>query len=142
MQPDTFCQKWFCGLTVHVCPFEVVYTILDRFFAQGVTYLFQFGIALMQHFKEVRGLLTRRTCLRAKPRTKCTKSSASTNVKTMLWQLLTRYVAVSARRTRCIYPLLGWDMNLRSLLFLEVEWLLLLSNSCEGVVWNSYEGVV
>jgi len=44
--PNTFCQKWFAGLCVHVLPFEDLCDFLEMFFEHGYTALIQFGITL------------------------------------------------------------------------------------------------
>lgn len=50
--PETFVQKWFAGLCIHHLPFHVLFHFLDRFFATGNAYLFQFFLAFFEEFEE------------------------------------------------------------------------------------------
>uniref|UniRef100_A0A7S0FWW1 Rab-GAP TBC domain-containing protein n=1 Tax=Pyrodinium bahamense TaxID=73915 RepID=A0A7S0FWW1_9DINO len=50
--PETFVQKWFAGLCIHHLPFHVLFLFLDRFFAAGNAYLFQFFLAFFEEFEE------------------------------------------------------------------------------------------
>mmetsp|Transcript_90555 Transcript_90555/g.210669 ORF Transcript_90555/g.210669 Transcript_90555/m.210669 type:complete len:317 (-) Transcript_90555:296-1246(-) len=50
--PETFVQKWFAGLCIHHLPFHVLFMFLDRFFAGGNAYLFQFFVAFFEEFEE------------------------------------------------------------------------------------------
>lgn len=50
--PETFVQKWFAGLCIHHLPFHVLFHFLDRFFAAGNSYLFQFFLAFFREFEE------------------------------------------------------------------------------------------
>eukprot|EP00922_Rhytidocystis_sp_ex-Travisia-forbesii_P019192 GHVS01028445.1.p1 GENE.GHVS01028445.1~~GHVS01028445.1.p1 ORF type:complete len:357 (+),score=80.09 GHVS01028445.1:114-1184(+) len=47
--PEAFCSKWFVGLCVHVLPFEALMLFLEQFFANGVDFLMQFGLALIKN---------------------------------------------------------------------------------------------
>jgi len=47
--PETFCQKWFVGLCIHVLPFDALFKFFDAFFEHGYIYLFKFGLSLIQH---------------------------------------------------------------------------------------------
>jgi hypothetical protein len=50
--PETYCQKWFVGLCVHVLPFEALFTFYEHFFRQGHTFLLRFALSLINHMKE------------------------------------------------------------------------------------------
>lgn len=50
--PETFVQKWFAGLTIHHLPYHLLVHFLDRFFACGNRYLFQFFLAFFIEFEE------------------------------------------------------------------------------------------
>jgi hypothetical protein len=50
--PETFVQKWFAGLCIHHLPYHILVLFLDRFFAAGNAYLFQFFIAFFDEFEE------------------------------------------------------------------------------------------
>jgi len=50
--PETFVQKWFAGLCIHHLPYHVLMPFLDRFFADGVRYSFQFFLAFFEEFEE------------------------------------------------------------------------------------------
>lgn len=50
--PETFCQKWFVGLCVHVLPFEHLFTFFDLFIKEGFTASFKLGVALIRHLRE------------------------------------------------------------------------------------------
>lgn len=50
--PETFVQKWFAGLCIHHLPYHVLFPFLDRFFASGNSYLFQFFLAFFEEFEE------------------------------------------------------------------------------------------
>jgi hypothetical protein len=52
LMPETFVQKWFAGLCIHHLPYHVLFLFLDRFFASGNAYLFQFFLAFFEEFKE------------------------------------------------------------------------------------------
>jgi len=45
--PETFVQKWFCALCVHVLPFEALIPFFSSFFQHGHIHLFRFGLALV-----------------------------------------------------------------------------------------------
>lgn len=36
--PETYCQKWFVGLCVHVLPFSALLDFFDAFFKGGKLY--------------------------------------------------------------------------------------------------------
>mmetsp|Transcript_108516 Transcript_108516/g.188432 ORF Transcript_108516/g.188432 Transcript_108516/m.188432 type:complete len:307 (-) Transcript_108516:69-989(-) len=50
--PETFVQKWFAGVCIHHLPFHLLFPFLDKFFAQGNPYLFQFFLAFFDEFEE------------------------------------------------------------------------------------------
>jgi len=50
--PETFCQKWFGGLCVHVLPIEILFVFFEAFLQHGQQYLLQFGLALVQELKQ------------------------------------------------------------------------------------------
>lgn len=50
--PETFVQKWFAGLCIHHLPYHILFHFLDRFFADGNRYLFQFFLAFFGEFEE------------------------------------------------------------------------------------------
>merc|ERR1711948_76393 len=50
--PETFVQKWFAGICIHHLPYHVLFPFLDRFFATGQQYLFQFFLAFFDEFEE------------------------------------------------------------------------------------------
>ena len=49
--PNTYCQKWFSGLCIHVLPFNTLLDFLDAFLHEGHPYLFRFGLSLVEHLK-------------------------------------------------------------------------------------------
>mmetsp|Transcript_939 Transcript_939/g.2149 ORF Transcript_939/g.2149 Transcript_939/m.2149 type:complete len:309 (-) Transcript_939:49-975(-) len=50
--PETFVQKWFAGICIHHLPYHLLFPFLDRFFARGQSYLFQFFLAFFDEFEE------------------------------------------------------------------------------------------
>ncbi len=50
--PETYCQKWFVGLNVHILHFESLFEFFEGFLRHGFTYLFQFGLSLIAHIKD------------------------------------------------------------------------------------------
>lgn len=44
--PETFAQKWFVGLCVHVLPYAALFDFLDGFFEHGYEFLLRFGLSL------------------------------------------------------------------------------------------------
>jgi hypothetical protein len=34
--PDTYCQKWWCGLCIHVLPFESIYDFIEQFLKRAL----------------------------------------------------------------------------------------------------------
>jgi len=50
--PETYCQKWFVGLGVHVLPFELLFEFFEGFLGGGSRYLFQFGLSVVEHLCE------------------------------------------------------------------------------------------
>eukprot|EP01121_Diplochlamys_sp_Union-15-3_P008506 TRINITY_DN2257_c0_g3_i1.p1 TRINITY_DN2257_c0_g3~~TRINITY_DN2257_c0_g3_i1.p1 ORF type:complete len:361 (+),score=48.10 TRINITY_DN2257_c0_g3_i1:50-1132(+) len=50
--PETYVQKWFAALCIHVLPYECLFEFLDRFFKEGHMYLFKFGLSLVEHLKD------------------------------------------------------------------------------------------
>ena len=51
IMPNTYCQKWFSGLCIHVLPFDPLMQFLDKFFNEGHPYLFKFGLAVVEQIK-------------------------------------------------------------------------------------------
>eukprot|EP00744_Colponema_vietnamica_P006283 GILI01009141.1.p1 GENE.GILI01009141.1~~GILI01009141.1.p1 ORF type:complete len:327 (+),score=117.60 GILI01009141.1:60-983(+) len=45
--PETYCQKWFTALCVHVLPFELLFKHFENFFRFGYVYSFQFSLAVL-----------------------------------------------------------------------------------------------
>jgi hypothetical protein len=52
LSPDTYCQKWFVGLCVHVLPFRSLFPFADAFFARGIEFLFAFALALCRTLRD------------------------------------------------------------------------------------------
>jgi len=52
IQPETYTEKWFVALCVHVLPFENLYEFFEQFLLKGKIFLFQFGLALIENLKE------------------------------------------------------------------------------------------
>jgi len=50
--PDTYAQKWFSGLCIHVLPFRALFPFFESFLQHGSRYLFQFALSLIQHLEE------------------------------------------------------------------------------------------
>lgn len=50
--PETYVQKWFSGLSIHVLPFEAIYPFFEDFLKNGYVSLFQFGLSLIDQHKE------------------------------------------------------------------------------------------
>lgn len=50
--PETFVQKWFAGICIHHLPYHLLFPFLDRFFAHGTSYLFQFFLAFFDEFEQ------------------------------------------------------------------------------------------
>lgn len=46
VMPQTFCQKWFCGLALHMLHFEALLDFWEAFLAQGYEFLFKFALAM------------------------------------------------------------------------------------------------
>lgn len=51
--PNTYSQKWFSGLNIHVLSFEPLMDFLDQFFQKGHIFSFQFGLALVDKLAPV-----------------------------------------------------------------------------------------
>jgi len=49
--PETFVQKWFAGICIHHLHYHTLFPFLDRFFADGNAYLFQFFVAFFDEFE-------------------------------------------------------------------------------------------
>jgi hypothetical protein len=49
--PDTYMQKILSGLSVHVLPFELMFSFLDSFISQGFVFLVKFELAIVEHFR-------------------------------------------------------------------------------------------
>jgi hypothetical protein len=50
--PETFVQKWFCALCVHVLPFSALFKFFSLFFRDGHAFLFRFGLAHVSQFRD------------------------------------------------------------------------------------------
>jgi len=50
--PENYCQKWFVGLCTQILPFEALYPFFDNFLTHGYTYLFQFGLSLIDMLQD------------------------------------------------------------------------------------------
>eukprot|EP01114_Cavostelium_apophysatum_P017182 TRINITY_DN5041_c0_g1_i1.p1 TRINITY_DN5041_c0_g1~~TRINITY_DN5041_c0_g1_i1.p1 ORF type:complete len:368 (+),score=89.70 TRINITY_DN5041_c0_g1_i1:1302-2405(+) len=50
--PNTYVQKWFVGLGIHVLPFEALFDFFEEFFASGYPFLFRFGLSLVDKVQE------------------------------------------------------------------------------------------
>jgi hypothetical protein len=50
--PDTYCQKWFVGLCVHVLPFEALFNFYEHFFRHGHVFLLRFALSLIKHMSD------------------------------------------------------------------------------------------
>jgi hypothetical protein len=51
--PETYCQKWFVGLCVHVLPFEPLFNFYEHFFTEGHKFLIRFALSLIKHMKDL-----------------------------------------------------------------------------------------
>eukprot|EP01086_Lenisia_limosa_P004386 TRINITY_DN19651_c0_g1_i1.p1 TRINITY_DN19651_c0_g1~~TRINITY_DN19651_c0_g1_i1.p1 ORF type:complete len:315 (-),score=87.32 TRINITY_DN19651_c0_g1_i1:45-989(-) len=49
--PETFAQKWFVGLCVHVLPFSALFQYFESFIREGYVFCFKFGMAVLKHFE-------------------------------------------------------------------------------------------
>ncbi|KAL6077861.1 TBC1 domain member 4 [Balamuthia mandrillaris] len=50
--PETYCQKWFVGLNIHVLPFAHLFDFFELYLRQGHLALFQFGLSLLEQLKD------------------------------------------------------------------------------------------
>jgi hypothetical protein len=50
--PDTYLQKIMSGLCIHVLKFQELFEFLDHFMAEGMKYLFQFCLAIVERFRD------------------------------------------------------------------------------------------
>jgi len=50
--PETYAQKWFVGLGIHVLPFEAAFLFFENFLRFGYKFLFQFAFSLIDHMKD------------------------------------------------------------------------------------------
>eukprot|EP00727_Mastigamoeba_balamuthi_P012162 m51a1_g7569 hypothetical protein (372) ;mRNA; r:167632-169610 len=50
--PETYCQKWFSGLCIHVLPFANLFDFMDGFVEGGFRFSMQFGLSLMNQMKK------------------------------------------------------------------------------------------
>jgi len=50
--PETYLQKWFIGLGIHVLPFDALFLFFEMFLQHGYTFLFQFGLSFFEHTKD------------------------------------------------------------------------------------------
>jgi hypothetical protein len=46
--PETFAQKWFCGLCVHLLPFAALFDFFEAFLERGHVFLLAFGLAVLE----------------------------------------------------------------------------------------------
>ena len=46
--PETYVQKWFVGLGVHVLPLDALFPFFAEFLSRGFRFLFQFGLSLVE----------------------------------------------------------------------------------------------
>lgn len=51
--PETYTQKYFVALCIHVLPFEPLFQFLENFFKFGARYLFQFALSFVQHMEKL-----------------------------------------------------------------------------------------
>ena len=51
LQPVTYMQKIISGLTIHVLPFDMMFSFLDTFMAEGFAFLVKFELAIFEHFR-------------------------------------------------------------------------------------------
>lgn len=52
IQPDTYVQKWFVGMCVHVLPFQPLFSFFEKFMQGGYRFLMRFGLALVEQMKD------------------------------------------------------------------------------------------
>lgn len=50
--PETYLQKWFSALCIHVLEFSALYRFFELFFERGVRFLMQFGLSFFKHLGE------------------------------------------------------------------------------------------
>ena len=50
--PETYCQKWFVGFSIHVLPFASLFPFFEQLFQKGYTFLFEFALSLVEHVEE------------------------------------------------------------------------------------------
>ena len=50
--PDTYLQKIFSALCIHVLEFDVLFDFIEVFLSEGFPFLLRFATALAQHFKQ------------------------------------------------------------------------------------------
>jgi len=50
--PETYAQKWFVGLGIHVLPFDAAYLFFENFLRIGYKFLFQFAFSLIDHLQD------------------------------------------------------------------------------------------
>ena len=50
--PDTYLQKIFSALCIHVLEFDVLFEFLEAFLLDGFPFLLRFALSLAQHFRE------------------------------------------------------------------------------------------
>jgi len=46
--PETYCQKWFTSLCIHVLSFESVFDFVEQLFKEGYQFLFRFGLSVIK----------------------------------------------------------------------------------------------
>ncbi|KAL0476678.1 tbc-6 [Acrasis kona] len=51
IQPDTYCQKWFVSLCVHVLPFEALFNFYEKYLKEGNVFLYRFALSLVKNMK-------------------------------------------------------------------------------------------
>jgi hypothetical protein len=50
--PEMYMVKWFCGLGVHVLPYEYLFDYFELYFRFGTEFVFKFALAYVEHFSE------------------------------------------------------------------------------------------
>lgn len=51
MLPETYVQKWYNALAVHVLPFEALFVFFSQFFEHGFSFLFRFSMSLLTQLR-------------------------------------------------------------------------------------------
>jgi hypothetical protein len=50
--PEMYAVKWFCGLGVHVLPYEYLFDYFELYFRFGSEFVFKFALAYVEHFSD------------------------------------------------------------------------------------------